>query len=249
MRRRTAWLSRHPTRWGLLVPVVMAAAGILFATSFQTAQGTDIRSSGQGLVEVVRDGNRAVEAKTARVLALQEQVDQLAAEAAASGGGAILDLRRETAALAPAAGTAAVAGPAVSVALDDAHRSVASLPKPYGPDDIVVHQQDVQAVVNALWAGGAEAMTIMDQRVVTTSAVRCVGSTLILDGRVYSPPFVVSAIGPVEGLQGALEDDPQVAIYREWVDAVGLGYEVTTQDWVEFPAYQGLATPGVAQVR
>ena len=50
-------------------------------------------------------------------------------------------------------------------------------------DDLVVHQGDVQAVVNALWAGGAEAMSIMDVRVISTSAVRCVGNTLLLHGR------------------------------------------------------------------
>ena len=55
------------------------------------------------------------------------------------------------------------------------------------PDDLVVHQQDVQSVVNALWAGGAEAMMIMDQRVVNTSAVRCIGNTLLLQGRRTRP--------------------------------------------------------------
>ena len=43
----------------------------------------------------------------------------------------------------------------------------------------------MQAVVNALWAGGAEAMSIMNVRVLATSAVRCVGNTLLLHGRVY----------------------------------------------------------------
>ncbi len=57
------------------------------------------------------------------------------------------------------------------------------------PDDLVVHQQDVQAVVNALWAGGADAVQVMDQRLLSTSAVRCVGNTLLLNGRVYSPPY------------------------------------------------------------
>ena len=67
--------------------------------------------------------------------------------------------------------------------LDDAPRR-ASLPGTAKPDDLVVHQQDVQAVVNALWHGGAEAMHAQDQRVISTSAVRCVGNTLILQGRV-----------------------------------------------------------------
>ena len=50
-------------------------------------------------------------------------------------------------------------------------------------------------MVNALWQGGAEAMMLQDQRVISTSAVRCVGNTLILQGRVYSPPYVITAIG------------------------------------------------------
>ena len=56
-------------------------------------------------------------------------------------------------------------------------------------------------MVNALWSGGAEAMQIMDQRVIATSAVRCVGNTLILQGRVYSPPYTITAIGDPERLR------------------------------------------------
>ena len=86
---------------------------------------------------------------------------------------------------------------AVTVTLDDAPRADqrSDLAAGARPDDLVIHQQDVQGVVNALWAGGAEAMTIMGQRVVATTAVRCVGNTLLLHGRVYSPPFVVTAVG------------------------------------------------------
>ena len=90
----------------------------------------------------------------------------------------------------------------------------------------MVHQQDVQAVVNALWAGGAEAMTLMGQRVVSTSAVRCVGNTVVLHGRVYSPPFVVTAVGDPDALRGALDGDPGVQYFQTFVDRFGLGYAV-----------------------
>ena len=103
----------------------------------------------------------------------------------------------------------------------------------------MVHQQDVQGVVNALWDGGAEAMMLMDQRVISTSAVRCVGNTLILQGRVYSPPYVITAIGNPAALKKALDDSPQVAIYRQYVDAIGLGYDVRTSPERTFPAYAG----------
>ena len=100
------------------------------------------------------------------------------------------------------------------------------MPAGVDPDDYVIHQQDVQAVVNALWAGGAEAMMLQDQRVISTSAVRCVGNTLILQGRVYSPPYVITAIGDRDAMRAALDTDPAVANLRDWSIAVGLGYDV-----------------------
>ena len=72
----------------------------------------------------------------------------------------------------------AVVGPGIQVTMTDAPRDVdGNYPVGVDPDDLVIHQQDVQAAVNAMWAGGAEAMMIMDQRVLTTSAVRCIGNT------------------------------------------------------------------------
>ncbi|MGZ4722533.1 DUF881 domain-containing protein [Oryzihumus sp.] len=232
------WLSRRPSRWSLLVPVVGVAAGLLFATSAQTAKGTDLRPSGTDLADVIRAQTRVVQARTQAVRSLREQVDRLTQQSA-PGNSAVSELQRRSAALAPVAGTEAVRGPAITVTLNDAKRSAASLPQGFTADDIVVHQQDVQGVVNALWAGGAEAMMLQDQRVISTSAVRCVGNTLILQGRVYSPPYVITAMGDPAELQASLNSSPNVTIYRQWVDAVGLGYDVATHARQTFPAFAG----------
>ena len=104
---------------------------------------------------------------------------------------------------------------------------------------MVVHQQDVQGVVNALWAGGAEAMQIMDQRVVSTSAVRCVGNTLILQGRVYSPPYQITAIGDPDRLTKSLDSEPLVSLYRYYVDTYGLVYETRAAAKSTLPGYDG----------
>jgi uncharacterized protein YlxW (UPF0749 family) len=139
-----------------------------------------------------------------------------------------------------AAGTAPVVGPSVTVTLADAPRSADRvLPEGTSPDDVVVHQQDVQGVVNALWGGGAEAMQIMDQRVIATSAVRCVGNTLILQGRVYSPPYKITAIGDPERLSQALDDSSDVATYRYYADTFGLVYEVAADTSTKLPGYDG----------
>jgi uncharacterized protein YlxW (UPF0749 family) len=150
--------------------------------------------------------------------------------------------------LLPVAGLTEVVGPGVTVALDDSDADPADLPGNPGPNDLVVHQQDVQAVVNAMWRGGASAVQVMDQRIVSTSAVRCVGNTLILQGRVYSPPFTITAVGDVEALSRSLDDDPQLAVYREYVDVYGLGWSVDTADQVTIPAYTGPILPTYATV-
>jgi uncharacterized protein YlxW (UPF0749 family) len=82
-------------------------------------------------------------------------------------------------------------------------------------------------------------MTIMGVRVISTSAVRCVGNTLILQGRVYAPPFTVSAIGPVDRMQRALDASPGVAVYQQYVDLIGLGYSVDTDPTLTIVGYEG----------
>jgi uncharacterized protein YlxW (UPF0749 family) len=238
-RRRRLGSIRWLTGWAAIVPLVAAGAGLIFATSAHTSQGTDLRSSGRtDLVDVVRARDREVRQRAAAVQQLQDQVDSLTAQAA-PGNAELARLRAEAVALAPTVGTQAVTGPALSVSLDDAHRTAASLPKGLTADMIVVHQQDVQNVVNVLWAGGAEAMILQDQRVISTSAVRCVGNTLILQGRVYSPPYVIQAIGDQAAMRAALDRSKQVRTYMEYVDQVGLGYEVTSKAQASFPAYEG----------
>jgi len=85
----------------------------------------------------------------------------------------------------------------------------------------------------------AEALQIMDQRVISTSAVRCVGATLILQGRVYSPPYHVTAIGDPQRLTEALDTSTGVQLYRYYADTYGLDYGTEQLDDVRLPGYDG----------
>jgi uncharacterized protein YlxW (UPF0749 family) len=234
--------------WRTLVPLTALAAGLLFATSAATADGTDLRADRRlQLTELIARENADVAEQEREVAELRAVVDTL------SEGAARADARVAQAAASPtwelAAGLVPVTGPAVTVALDDAPRREGRPALSDDPDDLVVHQQDVQAVVNALWAGGAEAMTLMGERIVSTSAVRCVGNTVILHGRVYGPPFVVTAIGDPQELRRSLDADPGVAYFRTFVDRFGLGYSVRTEKAVTLPAYDGpLTLPHVRSV-
>lgn len=228
------------SRWRLAVPVVLALGGLLMATSAATARGTDLRSERRtDLADLVRAQVTRADAAQAAVQQLRADVDRLTA-AQGTRNVPVAAARSRADALAPEVGLTPMAGPGVVVTLDDAQRDPGTaLPPGVTPDDLVVHQQDLQAAVNALWAGGAEGVEVMDQRLVSTSAVRCVGNTLILHGRVYSPPFTVAGVGPVDRMTAALRRSPALVTYRQWVDAVGLGYQVSVRPTVSLPGYAG----------
>jgi len=232
--------ARPRRNWSWGVPVIFAAAGLLFTASATTAHGIDLREDqGPRLVELIGQQQRRIADAESRAARLREDV--AARTEALAGTDAPFAVERQRAAAERGnAGLAAVHGPGLTVRLDDAvRRADGSRPIGASPDDLVVHQQDVQAVVNALWAGGAEAMSIMGVRVISTSAVRCVGNTLLLHGQVYSPPFVITAIGDPAELRRALNASEGVRLFQQAARDFGLGYRVTEETDVTVPAYEG----------
>ena len=143
-------------------------------------------------------------------------------------------MQRRSAELAGDAGLEPVHGPGLTVTLNDAQRDAnGRFPRDASPDDLVVHQQDIQAVLNALWSAGAEAIQMQDQRIIATSVPRCVGNTLLLNGRTYSPPYRVTAIGDAAAMQAALAAAPLVILYKQYVVRFGLGYTEEPRGSVE----------------
>ena len=162
--------------------------------------------------------------------------DELAAQLDAGVAAALGDIKNISA----DAGLTEMTGPGVVVTMTDAPRNAdGKYPVDATPDDLVVHQQDVQSVLNALWAGGAEAVGMQDQRIISTSAPRCIGNTLLLHGRTYSPPYVMSAIGDVARLEAALAAEPGIRIYKQYATRFGLGYTQATPSQITVPAYTG----------
>jgi uncharacterized protein YlxW (UPF0749 family) len=226
--------------WGALVPVVALLAGLLFATSGRTAQGTDLRGGEVTELSELIEQRDAVIARQADQLGdLQRQVEQLTTQAASRDSDvAAAQTAGEAGAL--SAALVPLTGPGVVITLDDApQRPDGSLPVNARPDDLVIHQSDVQAVVNAVWAAAADGVAIMDERLIATSAVRCVGNTLLLEGRTYSPPFVIAAIADAEAVRAQLDASAQVAVLRQAVEAFGLTFTVRERPTVELPAYDG----------
>ncbi|MCO5970267.1 DUF881 domain-containing protein [Actinoallomurus soli] len=235
--------ARRP--WRYAIPALTIFAGTLFAASASTAHGTDLRGGGRTKVtELIAQEQRQYQGSQADYRHLRRQVEGLV-RAAAQRDARVKAAQEAADRLATRAGLAQLTGRGLRVTLDDAPTG-RRIPGDPGPDDLVVHQQDVQAVVNALWTGGATGVQIMDQRLISTSAVRCVGNTLILQGVVYSPPFRITATGDPGRLRAALDASPDIQVYRQYVAEYGLGYTVRTLKKTTLPAYTGNVQPKYA---
>jgi uncharacterized protein YlxW (UPF0749 family) len=199
------------------------------------------------VVEEARIGRRVelvelIRAEEARVDALAAKVEELSSQVAlvqrnpAANPEIVSALNAQIDAVAAHAGLTPVLGPGLVVTLKD---SVLAQSPSGDLNDLVIHEQDLQAVINALWAGGAEAMSVNGQRVLATTAIRCVGNTLLLHGSVYSPPYVIRVVADAEGVRSALGRDPAVAQFRRAVEQFELRFTVADSERLIIPAFEG----------
>jgi uncharacterized protein YlxW (UPF0749 family) len=219
--------------------VAFAAAGFLLAASTLTANGSDIRVERPAqLRDLVRNEAIKIDRIENDLVDIQNQIQEISNSSARTQ---LENTKQKIEQLAPIAGFTAMSGPGLTVILNDAPQVDLSIPESERPDvnDLLIHQEDVQSVVNALWAGGAQGVSLMGKRVISTSAVKCVGNTLLLHGKVYSPPFKIQAVGDVAKLTNSLRTDPNVTILQDYVDLYGLVYDVQKSQLIELPPYEG----------
>jgi uncharacterized protein YlxW (UPF0749 family) len=219
--------------------VAFAVAGFLLAASTLTANGSDIRVERPAqLRDLVQNEANKIDKLENNLIDIQSEIEEITNGSVRSE---IETTQLRIQQLSPVAGFTSMVGPGLVITLNDAPQVDLSIPENERPDvnDLLIHQEDVQSVVNALWAGGAQGVSLMGKRVIATSAVKCVGNTLLLHGKVYSPPFRIEAIGDVTKLSKSLRDDPNVAILQDYVDLFGLVYEVQRAALIELPPYEG----------
>jgi uncharacterized protein YlxW (UPF0749 family) len=217
--------------------VALALMAFLVVLSFRPRSGsgeTEARLPQRfKLADLIEEQQRAAADLRQEVTKLRAEVDaERAASATRTGGSA--ERAEEVEAASEVAGLVAVVGPGLKVTLNDSRLD--QPPTGGNVNDLVIHSQDVQAVVNALWRSGAEAMAINGQRLVSTSAVLCVGNTLLLNGTVHSPPYVISAVG---ASRDRFDTDRLVRRLKSDANTFGLGFSVERATKLELPAYRG----------
>jgi uncharacterized protein YlxW (UPF0749 family) len=212
-------------------------AGLLATTSMINARGTDLRGGRHSdVIGLVSGQRREVQDLRRQVRADQASVDALLRSVEGERTGQLHHLLGR---LGVPAGLTPLSGDGVVVTLNDAPRGE-EVPRGTDPNLLLVHQQDIQAVVNALWAGGARGVSLQGQRVVATTGIKCVGNTVVLQGVPYSPPYRIAAVGPPATLRAALATSPQVRAYRDYTaPPYNLRWSLRQPATISLPAYAG----------
>ncbi|MDN4172238.1 DUF881 domain-containing protein [Nocardioides sp. SOB77] len=232
--------------WRIGTPVMVVLSGALFVTSAENSAGTDLRPGRYtDLASLVEAEADQYDALAERASDLDAEVDRLAGTVSDVG---VTKWRRQADELRDPAGLAPRRGAGVRITLSDAPAEVVDAqPADADINEFLVHQQDIQAVVNALWRGGATAVTIAGQRVITTTGIKCEGNAVTLHGVPYPQPYVIEAVGDPGGLQASIGGDDYVAAYLDAVARGAVGWELDVEDDVVAPAYEGVLTMSYAE--
>ncbi len=233
---------RHGAKKSLFGSVAAALAicftGYLFITNLRINRTAFVTSDTGQMVE--RNSQRAKDLRE-DVKELDSKVNLLNKTLTSTSNGSESSDDTGTSTMLPA-----VQGPGITVTLNDSplwKTVINGSGSSSNINDYVIHQQDIEAVVNALWRGGAEAMTIQGQRVLFNSAVVCIGNVLMLQGHQYSPPYKISAIGSVENMLEALDDSPAIQTYKDYVSTFGLGWKAEKRGNLKFLESSALLQP------
>ncbi len=169
-----------------------------------------------------------------QVLQMQETIDTYR-ESIEQTGSAYQGMQMELENAKKLSGLTDVYGPGITVTLEDANAANMVGPAEY----YVIHDSDVRAVVNELLAAGAEAVSINGERVVATTAIRCVGPTILVNNVRSSVPFVIKAIGDPLALEGAMNmNGGIVSELRAYQNKV----TIQRSDRIDMKAYTGALT-------
>ncbi|GAA3937468.1 DUF881 domain-containing protein [Actinomadura viridis] len=236
---RTGRAGRHGRLARAGVPLVLVLAGMLVAVAGAEARRSEPLAAQQRtrLVAEIRDRTAGTDALQRRLEALREQTQRQRAVALARSA-AGQRAREELAVAGDAAAATAVSGPALVVTLDDAPRQDPAPPERRA-DEGRVYDQDLQVLVNGLWAAGATAIGINGQRLTPTTAIRTAGEAILVDYRPLSAPYTVTALaGPARGpadLRAAFEGSAAERRTRLLEERYGIGFEIGSRSRARLP--------------
>lgn len=224
-------------RWHVSLTLVFILLGFLLATAFSTQQRLEDRPGTRkdNLIQFIRKQRREQKRLGAQLTEVREELGYIDAERADSEG-VLAAHSQELERLRSRAGLVPVTGPGLELTVGDAQR----IPPDVNPDSFLIHDYDLQMIVNALWRGGAEALAVNGERFVASTGIRSAGSIILINSRPQPGPYRVRAIGDAEGLVLALKQDNYAAmLLGESAAQFGLQIDTRPQEKMTLPGYTG----------
>ncbi|HLQ04458.1 MAG TPA: DUF881 domain-containing protein [Verrucomicrobiae bacterium] len=231
---------RAPRRLGAPLVLIFPALlfGLLVSLQWRTQQERSeltVRYNAP-LLDAANSLQKEQNTLKAQLADLRAQLDAIQV-GAASQSTASRDLQARIEELRSAAGLTERTGDGVVITLDDARST--SPAQTTNVDKSICHSTDLTDIVNTAWRGGAQAIAINGERVVGSTSVYCVGSTIMVNGTLMSPPFSVLVIGPQNEVLAAYDDPNELRDIKQRRDVYGLGFRVTRTTAVKVPPYGG----------
>ncbi len=239
----------HITWWQASLTFLLLALGMLLASQWKAGPTSPIygsttsnsRDISVATILRLEDQQKALKTRVADMQKQLEDYQKLAASRQQTLSGLSQEMERQR----MLAGTVPLVGPGVKVTLDDSTKN------PLANDDAnnyLIHDYELRDVVNLLWLAGAEAVSVNGERMVATSSLYCVGSTILANSTRLSPPYEITAIGDPAALEEILGRPNNLAKLKAGVTQYGLQFKVERAREVVVPAYSGPLDVKLAEV-
>jgi uncharacterized protein YlxW (UPF0749 family) len=231
--------SRMPLRlsWGLSIGAALAVMGFVATAQWNSSVSREAFTTSAQQVLAAQVLQLEAEQRDLRqqIADAEEQVQQFQEESTSSSATlAALNAQLERARL--AAGLTAVHGPGVIIEIADSNRVV---PPGENPSSFIVLVDDLRDIVAALWASGAEAITINGERLVASSSIYGVGASVLVNTSFLPAPFRIEAIGS-DGLLDRFQADPAfTGRVAQRIDFYGLEFAAAVAGDLQLPAFVG----------
>jgi uncharacterized protein YlxW (UPF0749 family) len=222
----------------LSLVLVCVVLGFLLATSFNTKKDNTEALNTQrkkDLISTVNELEKQRDSLKAQIESNREQISKYE-KRAAQNQGIQTAYSKELEKVRLVAGLTDVRGSGLIITLGDNP----NYPTDDDPNNYVIHDYDVRIAVNSLWAGGAEAVTVNGQRLISTSSIRCAGSTILVNANRLVSPYVIKAVGnPARMLDALNRDENSRRLFNEVKTFYGLTADVRQSNYVVVRGYSG----------
>lgn len=241
---RTAWRKILPVKWSVygwtIVAVIIGLTlGTYLAASWESETPAPVTRP-EGSRQQVADTILGLESEQAELKKLigqlREQIDQQQSQLA-NAKTTLTEIGQELEAQKRDGGMVALKGPGLIVTVDDSASQ--TIPAGDDPSLYIVHEYHLRDVVNALWQSGAEAVAINGERLVGSTSVYCVGSTIMVNSTRLSPPYEIVAIGDPSAMEIWLNNPSVLQELKTRCKVYGLQFKTARSDDLTVPSYTG----------